>query len=220
MKKNHILLSLALLLSTLLLPAQKSQKFEVKSPDGNIVLNVESGAKLQWSVQYKGEQIIAPSSVSLQLSDGLILGDNPKISSAKTVELNTSFNAINYKKATVTDHCNRLALPCKGDYGVIFRVYNDAVAYRFFTKKKGELIIKNEEANFNFTADHKAFIPYMWDYRDGKIFNCSFESLYTVQNISQFRKDSLAFLPLLIDLGNGKKAVILEADLEDYSGMF
>jgi len=29
--------------------------------------------------------------------------------------------------------------------------------------------VKNEEANFNFTADHRIFVPYMWDYRDGKI---------------------------------------------------
>src|SRR4030042_3084083 len=220
MKKYHTYLAFALLLSSSLLTAQKNQVFEVKSPDGNIILNVESGTRLQWSVQYKGEPLIAPSAISLQLMDGVILGDNPKISSAKTVEINTSFNAINYKKATVTDHCNQLTLTCKGDYGVIFRVYNDAVAYRFFTKKKGELIIKNEEVNFNFTADHKAFIPYMWDYRDGKIFNCSFESLYTEQKISQFRKDSLAFLPLLVDAEKGIKVVIIESDLEDYPGMF
>lgn len=220
MKKNHIIVVLALLLSSSLLSAQKLQKFEVKSPDGNIVLNVESGAKLEWSVLHKGEQIIAPSAISLLLSDGTVLGDNATIRSAKRTEINTSFNAINYKKAVVTDHCNQLTLTCKGDYGVIFRVYDDAVAYRFFTSKKGELIIKNEEANFNFTADHKAFIPYMWDYRDGKIFNCSFESLYTEQKLSQFRKDSLAFLPLLVDADKGKKIVIIEADLEDYPGMF
>ena len=220
MKKYHILLLTTLLLSPFMLHAQKNKTFEVKSPAGNIVLQIEAGAKFQWSVINKGEQIIAPSAISLQLIDGTTLGENPVVKSAKNVEINTSFNAINYKKATVTDHCNQLTLSCKGDYGVVFRVYDDAVAYRFFTKKKDELLIKNEEANFNFTADHEAFIPYMWDYRDGEIFNCSFESLYTEQKISEFRKDSLAFLPLLVDVGNGKKVVIIEADLEDYPGMF
>jgi alpha-glucosidase len=135
-------------------------------------------------------------------------------------EVNSEFNAINYRKKVVKDHYNQLTLNCRGGYGLIFRIYNDAVAYRFFTNMKDEIIIKNEEANFNFTDDHEAFIPYMWDYRDGKIFNCSFESLYTEQKISQFRKDSLAFLPLLVDVGQGKKVVIIEADLEDYPGMF
>jgi len=220
MKRNHVLLSVIFILCSSLMAAQKAQKLEVKSPDGNIVLTIESGAKLQWSVQLKGELIIAPSAISLHLNDGTDLGDKPVIKSSKKEEINTSFNAINYRKAVITDHCNQLSLTCKGDYGVIFRVYDDAVAYRFFTNKKGELIIKNEEANFNFTADHKAFIPYMWDYRDGKIFNCSFESLYTEQKISQFRKDSLAFLPLLVDAGKGRKVVIIEADLQEYPGMF
>jgi alpha-glucosidase len=220
MKKNHVVLAFALLLSSSSIYAQKTQFFEVKSPDGNIILKVEAGAKLQWSVMHKGELIIAPSAISLQLNDGTTLGDNAIIKSPKNEVINTTFNAINYKKATVTDHCNQLTLNCKNDYGVIFRVYDDAVAYRFFTKKKGELVIKNEEANFNFTADHKAFIPYMWDYRDGKIFNCSFESLYIEQKISEFKKDSLAFLPLLVDADKGKKVVIIEADLEDYPGMF
>ncbi|MCX6302481.1 MAG: glycoside hydrolase family 97 protein [Bacteroidia bacterium] len=220
MKKNYLILVIALLLSPSLLIAQKIRKFEVKSPDGNIMLKIESGAKLQWSVVHKGEQIIAPSAISIQLNDGTILGDNAVFKSPKTEVINSTFNAINYKKATVTDHCSQVTINCKGDYGVIFRVYDDAVAYRFFTARKSELIIKNEEANFNFTSDHNAFIPYMWDYRDGKIFNCSFESLYTEQRISQFKKDSLAFLPLLVDADKGRKVVIIEADLEDYPGMF
>ncbi|OFY63860.1 MAG: Retaining alpha-galactosidase, partial [Bacteroidetes bacterium RBG_13_42_15] len=42
----------------------------------------------------------------------------------------------------------------------------------------------------------------------------------TEQKISQFRKDSLAFLPLLVDAEKGRTVVIIEADLEDYPGMF
>ena len=89
----------------------------------------------------------------------------------------------------------------------------------FLQKKKGEIIIKNEEANFNFTDDYKSFMPIQWDYRDGKIFNSSFEALYHEITLSQFPKDSLAFLPLLVEAGE-KKVVVLEADLEDYPGMY
>jgi alpha-glucosidase len=209
-----------LLLSSSIIMAQKNNDFEIKSQDGNIILLVETGAKLQWSVQHKGQQIIASSAISLQLEGGEVLGDNAKINSSKTEKINTIITAINYKKANIPDDYNQLTINCKNGYGVIFRVYNDAVAYRFFTKKKGEIVVKNEEANFNFTDDYKAFIPYMWDYRGGKIFNSSFESLYKEINISLFASDSLAFLPLLVDVGNNKKVVILEADLEDYPGMY
>jgi alpha-glucosidase len=209
-----------LFLGLSILFGQEKNSLEIKSPDGAVRVKVEAGAKLEWSVLDNGEQIIAPSAISLLLKEGDVLGDNAKITSSNTEKNSTVIAAINYIKANIPDDYNQLTINCKNGYGLIFRVYNDAVAYRFFTKKKGEIIIKNEEANFNFTDDHKAFLPYMWDYRGGKIFNSSFEALYREINISQFLSDSLAFLPVLVDVGNNKKVVILEADLEDYPGMY
>ena len=199
--------------------AQKTKIFDVQSPYGNIKLHVEATNKMAWSVKDKDQPIIQPSSISLQLQNE-ILGENAIITSSKTEKVSNTINAINYIKATIPDNYNQLTLNCKGDYGLIFRVYNDAVVYRFFTKKKDSIIIKNEEANFNFTNDDSAFIPIQFDYRDGQNFNSSFEALYHHITLSQFPKDSLAFLPLLVDVGNGRKAEILEADLEDYPGMY
>jgi len=211
---------IVLLMSVTILSAQMNKSFEIKSFDGNISLNVEVGAKLQWSVQSAGQQIIAPSPISLQLESGEILGNNVKILSSKTEKTDNIIAAVNYKKSKITDQYNQLTLNLKGDFGIIFRIYNEGVAYRFFTTRKGELLVKNEEANFNFISDYKSFVPYMWDYRDGKIFNSSFEALYKEINISKFASDSLAFLPVLVDVGNNKKVVILEADLEEYPGMY
>jgi alpha-glucosidase len=198
----------------------KNQSFEIKSADENITVQVEAGDKLQWSVRHKGDQLILPSSVSLQLGIGEVLGNNATVKSSETRKVDTEFKAINYRKAIVKDQYHQLIIHFENDCGIEFRVYKDAVAYRFFIQKKGELIIRNEEANFNFTTDHQAFIPYLRDYRDGQIFNASFESPYTEQKISQFTPGSLAILPLLVDVGNNKKVVILEADLEDYPGMY
>ena len=213
-------LVVALFVSTSILIAQEKNGFKIQSPDGAVIAHVTAGAKLVWSVQHRGEQIIAPSAISLQFEGGDVLGDNAKITSSNAEKVNTAIRAINYIKASIPDNYNQLTINCKNGYGVIFRVYNDAVAYRFFTKKKGEIILKHEEANFNFTDDHKAFLPYMWDYRGGKIFNSSFEALYREIAISHFSSDSLAFLPVLVDVGSNTKVVILEADLEDYPGMY
>ena len=220
MKKLKFLCSFLLLLCPAIICAQKAKVYEVKSPDGAIIVKVESGAKMLWSVQHKGQQLIKPSAISLLLQNGEVLGDNASVTASKTVSVNTTFKAVNYRKTVVSDVYNQLTLSCKGDYGVIFMVFNDAVAYRYFTKRKGEMVIKNEEANFNFTEDHKAFIPYLRDYRDGKVFNASFESLYKEHKLSEFITDSLAFLPLLVELNNGKKILLTEVDLEDYPGMF
>jgi len=213
-------LILAVLWSFSLIAAPKNKTFEVKSPNAQLVLKIDLGQKLQWSLNHKGQQIINLSSISLELEEGEVLGYNAKIKSSDFKSVDTEFKAINYRKAIVKDQYSLLTLNFKNEFGLEFRVYNDAVAYRFFTKKKGDIVVKNEEVNFNFTADHQAFIPYLWDYRGGEIFNASFESPYSEQRISEFATDSLAILPLLVDVGQGKKAVIMEAGLEDYPGMF
>ena len=49
-------LIVVLLLSSSILVSQKRNDYAVKSPDGAISLKVEAGAKLEWSVQDKGQQ--------------------------------------------------------------------------------------------------------------------------------------------------------------------
>ena len=214
---------LCFILTAFELNAQKN--FTISSPDGNIQLKVDAGAKLQWSVTHQSQTIIAPSSISLTLQTGDVLGADPKIRTlptigAKSENINNKITAVNYKKDIVEDNYNQLTLNCKGDYGVVFRVYNDGVAYRFFTKKKGELVIKAEQAEFNFDKDYTAFIPHTSDLRGGDRYSCSFEEFYTNTPISKFNADTLGYLPLLVELDNNKKVVILEADVQDYPGMF
>src|SRR5689334_13613763 len=115
--------------------------FTILSPDGNLQLKVEAGKKIQWSVMHQSQVIIAPSSISLTLQTGEVLGAEPKIRAlptigAKSEDIDNKITALNYKKNIVEDHCKQLTLDSKGDYGVVFRVYNDGVAYRFFTKRK------------------------------------------------------------------------------------
>jgi alpha-glucosidase len=214
-----LLVMLAGLLTTSLL-ASPPTTFDIKSPDGTLTVHLSTEKQIQWSAEQDGQSIILPSTIALHLQTGETLGAEAKILSAKTESINTDFTPINYKKSLIHNQYTQLTLNCKGDYSLIFRVYNDAAAYRFTTKRKGELIINNEDANFNFPADDKAFIPIQFDYREGKNFNSSFEALYHEITLSQFPKDSLAFLPLLVDIGQNKKVVILEADLDDYPGMY
>ncbi|MFP5041697.1 glycoside hydrolase family 97 protein [Parasediminibacterium sp. JCM 36343] len=219
MRKNIIVMLLFGITTNTI--AQKPPKtFVVKSPNGKVVLNIAVGKKTSWGINHQLDTIIAPSTIALQLEGGEVLGDNAVIISAKTTTINETFKAINYKKDSVKNNANQLMLTCKGGYGLVFRAYDDGVAYRFFTSKKDSFIVKNEEANFNLDKDYKVLIPYVRDLRDHDPFSMAFEAMYDDIHISQFVKDSLAFLPSLINYGNNKKAVILEADLEDYPGMF
>jgi len=213
-----------IMFSSLLLSASftysQSKVLHVKSPNGKIDMALESGAKISWSVKHENTEVITLSAISLTLGNGVVLGNNAKVISVKSSKVNTSFATPVYKKKTVIDEYNQLTVNFKGDFGLILRAYNDGVAYRFFTSKKGQIIIESEEANFNFSKDYKAFIPYVRDLREKDMYTSAFESMYDEIPLSKFVKDSLALSPLLVDLGNGKKAAIIEAELEDYPGMF
>jgi alpha-glucosidase len=198
----------------------QKNRVQVTSPNGKIVVEISAQTELMWSVKHGNQVIIEPSAFGLQLQSGEILGESPKILSSKLEKVKKEITPINYKKSSIPDEYNQLTIRCKGDYGALVRVYNDAVAYRLFTSKKEDLIIKNEIVNFNFPADHHAFIPFVRDLRGKEIYVNSFEALYKETNISKINPDTLGFLPLLVNVGDGKKAVILEADLEDYPGMF
>lgn len=202
--------------------AQKnvSQTNKVTSPDGNIVVEVSAGPRLLWLVSHKGQPVITPSPINMITDYGDTLGYTCKVLSAKVETANDVYPTLNYKKDSVVDNYNELMLQCKGDFGVIFRVYNEGVAYRFFTKKDFALTIASEEANFNFAEDDSAYIPYVNDPHEGDKFQTSFENLYQHIKLSRFVKDTVAFAPVLVELANGKKVVITEADLEDYPGMF
>jgi len=200
--------------------AGMAQTIHVKSPNGKIDMALESGAKLTWSVKHENTEVIAPSAISLTLGNGVVLGNNAKVISTKDSKVSTTFATPFYKKESVVDEYNQVKVTFKDDFGLILRAYNDGVAYRFFTNKKGQIIVEYEEANFNFSKDHKAYVPYVRDLRENDMYTSAFEANYVEIPLSKFVKDSLAISPLLVDLGNGKKAAIIEADLEDYPGMF
>ena len=218
--KFKILLLLCIIFPLCPVLAQPAKTYQVKSPDGKTNITVSAGPAINWSVSHEITEVILPSEISLTLDNGEVLGKNSKIKKAATASVNETISTPVYKKDNVTNNYNQLTITFKDDYGLIFRAYNDGVAYRFFTEKKGDITILNEEANFNFKDDEKAFLAFSNDYRNKDKFNNSFEAHYDVLNISAVKKDTLAFLPVLVDVGNPIKAVVLEADLQDYPGMY
>ncbi|WP_121808318.1 glycoside hydrolase family 97 protein [Mucilaginibacter kameinonensis] len=218
--KMKLLCTLFLCFSVSILAAQTIKNYHIKSPDGKIDLSVATGDKITWSVKHDDTEIITPSDVSMTLQSGEVLGKSPRVKNIKTTSVDQYFNTPIYKKDKVHDQYNQLIINLKGDYSLIFRAYNDGVAYRFNTQKKGNITIMNEEANFNFKDDDKAYLPFVNDYRNKDKWTTSFEALYSKLKLSEVTKDSLAFLPVLVSTGNDKKAAILEADLQDYPGMY
>lgn len=201
--------------------AQKKKDFSVNSPNGKIQVNISVNDKITWTISHEKDLILAPSTMSLTLGENVILGKNAVVLNSKKESIDASFDSPFYKKKSVQNKYNQLILNFKNDFSLEFRVFDDGAAYRFITKKKKDITVKSEEIVLNFDQDYSTLMPYVRDLRNPKDpYISSFEAHYENKKISEFAKDTLAFLPFLIDYKNHKKAVFLEANLEDYPGLF
>jgi len=202
------------------LQAQKS--YQLQSPDGKLKALVEVDKSIEFSVSHDGTEVLALSPISMSLQGGEVLGADPKVSKVTKGTVNKIIPAQFYKKTAVTDAYNAMTLLFKGNYSVEFRAYNDGLAYRFVTKKKGEIVVTAEETSYNFSKDYFTFAPYVNSRAatfEEQYFN-SFEQPYVNEPITKLNDKRLMILPFLVSLDNGKKLCITEADLEDFPGLF
>ena len=222
--KNKVLFLAFLLLISINLVAQK--QYTLQSPNEKITVTINTGDQLSYSVMHENTVVLADSPIGMELDNGYVLGAPAKALSDKRTSVDEIIEANFYKRNEIEDHYNELALTFKGLYKVIFRAYDEGVAYRFQTGIAKPFNVVSEIADFNFDADYQALIPYVLRRagQEGDIINQqfynSFENTYTRVNLSQMDPEKLAFLPLLVELKDGKKVVITEADLEDFPGLY
>ena len=205
------------------LPLMAQKNYTLTSPDGTLQATVATGSDLRISLSADGETLLAPSPVSMTLGGGEVLGSNPKVTRARKNTADARIASPFYKKSSVRDHYNELELTMRGDYGLVVRLYDDGLAYRFTTRKKDGILVENEQVAYTFPADYTAYAPYVGHKRlldfEGQFRN-SFENTYTRLPLTQLDPRKLIFLPVLVELPGGRKMVITEADLEDYPGMY
>ena len=199
----------------------QAKDFVVKSPDGKIVVTVSSGENVSYSIERDGVKLLAPSRISMMLIGGYMYGGKSNFK-ATTRRVDQTIPARNFKRAKVRDYCNEMTLSTD-TYSIVFRAYDDGVAYRFVAGgKAGEFAVAYEQAEFAFPYDYPAYVPYVA--RDHSTFEPqffnSFENTYAHHLISKWEKGRLAFLPLTVEAANGIKLCITEADLRDYPGMY
>jgi alpha-glucosidase len=198
------------------------QDFTLNSPDGGLSVRIAVGDDVRYAVSHRGDEMIAPSPVSLRLGEGKAIGKNPLLKESHAREVNETILPAVYKKKQIINHYNERVLEFADGFSLVFRAYNDGVAYRFASDLKQPFVVESEEAVFNFPSDSKAFISYVRTAREPMEaqFHNSFENTYSYVSLSEWDEKRLAFAPALIEGARGKKVCITDADLLDYPGMF
>lgn len=214
---------LTFILITVTFFSYSQKQYTLASPDGKLKTEITVGKTTEYAVSHNGDLMLEKSPVSMKLSDGRIPGTNAKVKKTNKKSVNESIDAEIYKKAKVENNYNELSILFSGDYSLVFRVYNDGMAYRFETNFKKPFTVENEQAVFNFPGNPKAFLAYV-NKADNSTFSQqfynSFENTYNHIDLKNANPQKLAFLPLVVEGKNGKKICITEADLLNYPGMY
>lgn len=192
-----------------------AKDYEVVSPDKDLRLKITVNEKIQYSVSHQSKRLIEPSSISLKLSDNMVLGADPQVRQVKNRTVDEEIiPTIRVKNGVIPDQFNELSLEFEKGYCLIFRVYDDGVAYRFTTDIDKEIKVVMEEVVFNFADDDAIYFP------EEESFQTHSEREYKYLKLSEISDGMMCSLPALVDVKNGPKVLITEADLEDYPGLY
>ncbi len=208
----------------------------IKSPDGKIQvkLDLKNKAHPKYTVSYKGDTVIAPSSM------GFDFLDQPELSGFRVVD--SRMKSVNKKwtmpwgeQEEVVNHYQEMLISLqeserpKRSMNIRFRVFDDGIGFRYeFPEQPGRdsLEIAAENTEFRLTGDHRVWwIPGDWDIYEHLYNETSFSEIDALQfahheSLAQtYIPYNAVNTPVTMRTEDGLHLSFHEAALTDYPGM-
>ena len=213
--RNIIIIFLLCLLSNTTKAISADQ---VKSPDGRLILTAGvAEGKPYYQVSRMNQAILNPSSLGLELNDGL-LGEHMKVVGRKRDTKDETWQQPWGECRDILNQYNELTMKFRETKGkkrllnIVFRVFNDGFGFRYeFPEQAGlkNFQIMEELTEFNLPWDAKT-----WSQKTNG--TSYYEALYTCEPVSQ--KDTIS-TPITMEVGDSLYLSIHEADLTDYASL-
>ena len=187
----------------------------LRSPDQRIELRIRAAERLTYDVLFNGAPLLQNSALSMKV-DGATLGAQPRVKAAtpRTVDQEI-VSPVPQKSARIREHYNELRLEMEGNYTVVFRAFNEGVAYRFETLLPAkEVKVYAEDVRLNFAGDYNAYYP-----QEESFFSHN-EREFLYLPLKKIATANIASLPAIVISNSGVKVAIAESDVEDYPGLW
>lgn len=203
-----------------------SQTVNLKSPDGQISLNINLSGELSYSVSYKGNQLINPSPLGFEfkgepgMQSGFSLLNTPKSS----LRRDSWTPVVKNKHARIDVEWNEIHLDLVEKEGerrkmdLFFRAYDNGVAFRYRlygSKTIGNRSISCELTGFSLPAHAQAWVA---EYEPA--YTSSQESEFNKRLVTELTEQTVAGLPLLVEVDKQNYLAITEANIDDYPGFY
>jgi alpha-glucosidase len=192
-----------------------ADSWTLDSPSGRLHVKVEHREGIWYSVSLDDQPVVAPSQIDLKVEKVGWLGrqaDAPKSSERSKTETIEFVVPRKYRERKVA--YNELAFEFANAAKVVFRAYDDGVAYRWESDFPGSVKIEDELAQFIFPGE-----PHVWFPEEESVFTHQ-ERVYKYLPLAEIGSDRFCSTGVLIDLTGGRKVFISESDLRSYPGMF
>jgi alpha-glucosidase len=199
------------------------ERYTLLSPDKRIKAEVTVGERLSYCVSFDGKKIVLDSPLSLEFKDGGMPGTNLAVKSQMRETLEEKWEPLFGQHKEILNNCNELRLcleesaPLGRRLELIFRVYNDGVAFRYYLPKQDgmkQFVLTKENSQFRFAGDHTA-----WAANYGKFVSHQ-EEEFKKTNLSSIKPDSIIGVPLLVQIDGLLYVALTEANLTDWAGMY
>ncbi|MBP5571513.1 MAG: glycoside hydrolase family 97 protein [Bacteroidales bacterium] len=193
-----------------------AKEYVLKSPDGSIKVIVSDGKQLTWSVARGGVAVLAPGEIALEVKDHGRLGPGARVQKLSRRSVDQTLTAtVPTKFREVRDRFNEMTLQMKDGWSVVFRAYDNGVAYRFETAFDGGIEVVGETSEWNFPSGSKVY----WANEKNPDYITHAEAFFKEKVLDEVGTETYSFLPLSLKTPEGIRAVVTETNLLDYPNL-
>jgi alpha-glucosidase len=199
-----------------------STALTLASPDGRIELRISTSSNAPgFEIRFNKKKLLRGELV-LCVSGTNIL-ENAVVKSSQTRESDSTYDMPFGKNNPIRDHFRELTLDFENaaapvqKFQVVFRAYDDGVAYRYVIPEQANansIEITDEPGKFQFNGDPRMWPLYLKNY------TTSHEGNYAAEKFSTLTNDCLMDVPLLAEFANGVSVAIVQANLQNYAGLY
>ncbi len=206
-----IFTALAILLSA---TTMAGKDYRISSPDKKIAVTVNIDREISWSVTYDNRTVVSADRIAMILADGTILGEKESVRRPVLANVNDIIRpVVAYKNSEILDNYTSMTLTFRKGFSLVFRAYNDGIAYRFETAMDDSITVRNEVSELRFTAPAFSWFPLETSFMSHNEVSFIYSSLDTISS------NHLASLPALF-VSDGVNVLVTEVNIEDYPGMW